>query len=216
MIGATTLDEYRKHVEKDPALERRFQQVYVGEPTVEDTIAILRGPEGALRGAPRRPHPGLALVSAAVLSNRYLTNRFLPDKAIDLVDEAAKLRIEIDSLPTEIDVVERRILQLEIERVALAKETDPASQERLPGPRRGAVQAAGPVGRDEGALGGRARGHRRHPHAQGGAGGPAHPARAGDGPGEGGRDPLGAHPELERRIADATRTSTSCRPAGAC
>ena len=132
MIGATTLDEYRTHVEKDPALERRFQQVYVGEPTVEDTIAILRGLKERYE-----VHHGVriqdnALVSAAVLSNRYLTNRFLPDKAIDLVDEAAsKLRIEIDSLPTEIDVVERRILQLEIEKVALEKETDAASRERL-------------------------------------------------------------------------------------
>jgi len=132
MIGATTLDEYRNHVEKDPALERRFQQVYVGEPTVEDTIAILRGLKERYE-----VHHGVriqdnALVSAAVLSNRYLTNRFLPDKAIDLVDEAAsKLRIEIDSMPTEIDVVERRKRQLEIERVALEKETDPASQERL-------------------------------------------------------------------------------------
>jgi ATP-dependent Clp protease ATP-binding subunit ClpB len=132
MIGATTLDEYRKHVEKDPALERRFQQVYVGEPTVEDTIAILRGLKERYE-----VHHGVriqdsALVSAAVLSNRYLTNRFLPDKAIDLMDEAAsKLRIEIDSLPTEIDVVQRRILQLEIEHVALEKETDAASRERL-------------------------------------------------------------------------------------
>ena len=132
MIGATTLDEYRNHVEKDPALERRFQQVYVGEPTVEDTIAILRGLKERYE-----VHHGVriqdnALVSAAVLSSRYLTNRFLPDKAIDLVDEAAsKLRIEIDSMPTEIDVVERRKRQLEIERVALEKETDPASRERL-------------------------------------------------------------------------------------
>jgi ATP-dependent Clp protease ATP-binding subunit ClpB len=132
MIGATTLDEYRTHVEKDAALERRFQQVYVGEPTVEDTIAILRGLKERYE-----VHHGVriqdnALVSAAVLSNRYLTNRFLPDKAIDLVDEAAsKLRIEIDSMPTEIDVVERRIMQLQIEKVALAKETDAASKERL-------------------------------------------------------------------------------------
>jgi ATP-dependent Clp protease ATP-binding subunit ClpB len=132
MIGATTLDEYRKHIEKDPALERRFQQVYVGEPSVEDTVGILRGLKERYE-----VHHGVriqdsALVSAAVLSNRYLTNRFLPDKAIDLVDEAAsKLRIEIDSLPTEIDVVQRRILQLEIEQVALEKESDAASQERL-------------------------------------------------------------------------------------
>ncbi len=132
MIGATTLDEYRKYVEKDPALERRFQQVYVGEPTVEDTIGILRGLKERYE-----VHHGVriqdsALVSAAVLSNRYLTNRFLPDKAIDLMDEAAsKLRIEIDSVPTEIDVVQRRILQLEIEQVALANETDSASKDRL-------------------------------------------------------------------------------------
>ena len=132
MIGATTLDEYRKYVEKDAALERRFQQVLVGEPTVEDTIAILRGLKERYE-----VHHGVriqdnAIVSAAVLSNRYLTNRFLPDKAIDLMDEAAsKLRIEIDSLPTEIDVIERRILQLEIERVALEKESDAASKERL-------------------------------------------------------------------------------------
>ena len=132
MVGATTLDEFRKYVEKDPALERRFQQVYVGEPTVPDTIAILRGLKERYE-----VHHGVriqdsALVSAAVLSNRYLTNRFLPDKAIDLVDEAAsKLRIEIDSLPTEIDVVQRRILQMEIEKVALEKETDVASRERI-------------------------------------------------------------------------------------
>ncbi len=132
MIGATTLDEYRKHVEKDAALERRFQQVYVAEPSVEDTVGILRGLKERYE-----VHHGVriqdsALVAAAMLSNRYLTNRFLPDKAIDLVDEAAsKLRIEIDSMPTEIDVVERRILQLEIEQVALEKESDPASKARL-------------------------------------------------------------------------------------
>ena len=132
MIGATTLDEFRKYVEKDPALERRFQQVYVSEPSVEDTIGILRGLKERYE-----VHHGVriqdsALIAAAVLSNRYLTNRFLPDKAIDLVDEAAsKLRIEIDSMPTEIDVVERRILQLEIEQVALEKESDDVSQARL-------------------------------------------------------------------------------------
>jgi ATP-dependent Clp protease ATP-binding subunit ClpB len=134
MIGATTLDEYRKHIEKDAALERRFQQVYVGPPSVDDTIAILRGLKERYE-----VHHGVriqdaALVAAAVLSDRYVTGRFLPDKAIDLIDEAAsRLRIEIDSLPTEIDVVERRIRQLEIERVALAKETDPVSAERLAG-----------------------------------------------------------------------------------
>jgi ATP-dependent Clp protease ATP-binding subunit ClpB len=134
MIGATTLDEYRKHIEKDAALERRFQQIYVGPPSVDDTIAILRGLKERYE-----VHHGVriqdaALVAAAVLSDRYLTGRFLPDKAIDLIDEAAsRLRIEIDSLPTEIDVVERRIRQLEIERVALAKETDDLSVERLAG-----------------------------------------------------------------------------------
>jgi ATP-dependent Clp protease ATP-binding subunit ClpB len=132
MIGATTLDEFRKHVEKDPALERRFQQVYVGQPSVEDTVAILRGLKERYE-----VHHGVriqdaALVAAAVLSDRYVTGRFLPDKAIDLVDEAAsRLRIEIDSMPTEIDVVERRMRQLEIEKVALEKETDAASKERL-------------------------------------------------------------------------------------
>jgi ATP-dependent Clp protease ATP-binding subunit ClpB len=132
LIGATTLDEFRKHIEKDPALERRFQQVYVGEPTVADSVAILRGLKERYE-----VHHGVriqdaALVAAAVLSNRYVTGRFLPDKAIDLIDEAAsRLRIEIDSKPTEIDVVDRRIAQLEIERLALAKESDPASVERL-------------------------------------------------------------------------------------
>ncbi len=132
LIGATTLDEYRKYIEKDPALERRFQQVYVGEPSVEDAIAILRGLKERYA-----VHHGVgiqdsALVAAAVLSDRYITGRFLPDKAIDLIDEAAsRLRIEIDSKPTEIDVIERRIGQLSIERLALEKETDAASADRL-------------------------------------------------------------------------------------
>jgi len=131
-IGATTLDEYRKHVEKDAALERRFQPVYVGEPSVEDTISILRG----LRER-YEIHHGVriqdsALVAAATLSHRYITDRFLPDKAIDLVDEAAsKLRMEIDSMPVELDEVERSISRLEIEREALRKESDAASKERL-------------------------------------------------------------------------------------
>ena len=131
MVGATTLDEFRQHIEKDPALERRFQQVFVGEPSVEDSIAILRGLKERYE-----VHHGVriqdaALVAAAVLSGRYLTGRFLPDKAIDLMDEAAsKLRIEIDSLPTEIDVVERRVRQLEMELVALGKESDDRSRQR--------------------------------------------------------------------------------------
>jgi ATP-dependent Clp protease ATP-binding subunit ClpB len=131
-IGATTLDEYRQHIEKDPALERRFQPVLVKEPSVEDTVAILRGLKERYE-----VHHGVriqdpALIAAAVLSDRYVTGRFLPDKAIDLIDEAAsRLRIEIDSMPVEIDEVERRIKQLEIERAALRKETDAASKERL-------------------------------------------------------------------------------------
>ncbi len=131
-VGATTLDEYRKRVEKDPALERRFQQVYVGEPSVEDTIAILRGLKERYE-----VHHGVritdgAIIGAATLSHRYISDRFLPDKAIDLIDEAAsRLRIEIDSMPIEIDEVERRILQLEIERQALKREEDKASRERL-------------------------------------------------------------------------------------
>jgi ATP-dependent Clp protease ATP-binding subunit ClpB len=131
-IGATTLNEYKKYIEKDAALERRFQPVYVGQPSVEDTIAILRGLKERYE-----VHHGVrikdsAIVAAAVLSNRYISDRFLPDKAIDLIDEAASgLRIEIDSMPAVIDQIERRITQLEIERQALRKEDDPASRERL-------------------------------------------------------------------------------------
>jgi ATP-dependent Clp protease ATP-binding subunit ClpB len=132
MVGATTLDEYRKHIEKDAALERRFQQVFVGEPSVEATIAILRGLKERYQVHHKVEIQDAALVAAAVLSNRYVTGRFLPDKAIDLIDEAAsRLRIEIDSVPTEIDVVSRRIRQLDIERLALEKETDPVSVDRL-------------------------------------------------------------------------------------
>src|SRR6188474_868677 len=131
-VGATTLNEYKKHIEKDAALERRFQQIYVGEPTVEDTIAILRGLKERYE-----VHHGVrikdsAIVAAATLSNRYITDRFLPDKAIDLIDEAAsRLRIEIDSLPQEIDQLEREIIQLEIERQALEREEDEKSKARL-------------------------------------------------------------------------------------
>ncbi len=131
-VGATTLAEYQKYIEKDKALERRFQQVYIGEPNVEDTIAILRGLKERYE-----VHHGVrikdaAIVAAATLSNRYITDRFLPDKAIDLIDEAAsRIRIEIDSLPQEIDVLEREILQLEIERQALTRETDEKSKARL-------------------------------------------------------------------------------------
>src|SRR2546426_10464391 len=130
-VGATTLNEYKKYIEKDAALERRFQQIYVGEPSVEDTIAILRGLKERYE-----VHHGVrikdsAIVAAATLSNRYISDRFLPDKAIDLIDEAAsRLRIEIDSLPVEIDQIEREIMQLEIERLALQREGDEASKER--------------------------------------------------------------------------------------
>src|ERR1700682_1837764 len=132
LIGATTLDEYRKYIEKDAALERRFQPVFVDQPSVEDTVAILRGLKERYE-----VHHGVriqdaALVAAAVLSDRYVTGRFLPDKAIDLIDEASsKLRIEIDSMPTDLDQISRRIRQLEIEKLALEKETDDASKERL-------------------------------------------------------------------------------------
>src|SRR4029077_15913446 len=131
-IGATTLDEYRKHVEKDAALARRFQPIFVSEPTVEDTISILRGLKEKYE-----LHHGVriaeaALVSAAVLSNRYITDRFLPDKAIDLVDEAAaRLKMQIDSKPEALDAIDRELMQLKIEREALRKESDAASKDRL-------------------------------------------------------------------------------------
>ncbi len=131
-IGATTLDEYRKYIEKDAALERRFQPIFVGEPSVEDTISILRGLKEKYE-----LHHGVrikdsAIIAAAVLSHRYISDRFLPDKAVDLIDEAtSRLRIEIDSVPTEIDELQRKMMQLEIEKEALKKETDPASKERL-------------------------------------------------------------------------------------
>ena len=130
-VGATTLNEYRKYIEKDAALERRFQPIFVKEPTVEDTIAILRGLKERYE-----VHHGVrikdsAIIAAATLSNRYITDRFLPDKAVDLIDEAAsRLRIELDSMPSEIDAIDRKIIQLEIERQSLKKETDKTSIER--------------------------------------------------------------------------------------
>src|SRR5205085_975890 len=134
-VGATTLDEYRKHVEKDAALARRFQPVFVSEPSVEDTISILRGLKEKYE-----LHHGVritdsALVAAAQLSNRYISDRFLPDKAIDLVDEAAaRLRMQVDSKPEELDEIDRRIMQMQIEREALKKESDKASKDRLERP----------------------------------------------------------------------------------
>ena len=166
-IGATTIGEYRKRIEKDPALERRFQPVLVGEPSVEDTIAILRG-----LAERYEVHHGVkitdaALVAAATLSDRYIADRFLPDKAIDLIDEAAsKLKMEIDSLPTEIDEVERRILQAEIEKKALQKDDAKAAKERLKSARAHARGAEGALGGNEGALEGREGRHHRHPRPQ--------------------------------------------------
>ena len=163
-VGATTLDEYRKHIEKDAALERRFQPVFVGEPSVEDTIAILRGLKERYE-----VHHGVriqdsAIVAAAMLSSRYIADRFLPDKAIDLIDEAAsRLRIEIDSMPTEIDEVERRIQQLEIELHALEKETRRRVGRAPRGDPARAGRPARALRRDEGALAVREGGDRRDP-----------------------------------------------------
>ena len=129
MVGATTLDEYREHIEKDPALERRFQQVLVGEPSVEDTVAILRGLKERYEAHHKVQITDAALVAAATLSDRYITARQLPDKAIDLVDEAAsRLRMEIDSIPVEIDELQRPVDRLRMEEMALARETDEASR----------------------------------------------------------------------------------------
>ena len=167
-VGATTLDEYRKHVEKDAALERRFQPVYVGEPSVEDTIAILRGLKERYE-----VHHGVriqdsALIAAATLSDRYIADRFLPDKAIDLIDEAgSRLRIEIDSLPEEIDEVERRVMQLEIERTSLENERDDAVRRAPRGAGARARRAARARRRHEGAVAGREGRHRRRPAGQG-------------------------------------------------
>ncbi len=217
MIGATTLDEYRKHVEKDPALERRFQQVYVGEPSVEDTIGILRGLKERYE-----VHHGVriqdsALVSAAVLSDRYITSRFLPDKAIDLMDEAAsKLRIEIDSLPTEIDVVQRRIFQLEIEQVALEKETDAASKERLDALHDELAELNVAGRRDEAGLGAGEAGDRRDPLAQGGTRRScARSVERETDLAAAAEIRYGRIPELERRIEEATGHLASIQESGA-
>ena len=165
-IGATTLNEYRKYIEKDAALERRFQPVLVGEPTVEDTISILRGLKEKYE-----VHHGVrikdsAIVAAATLSNRYITDRFLPDKAIDLIDEAAaSLRIQIDSMPTEIDQLERRATQLEIEKQALKKEDDANSRERLAVVEKELAQLREQANALKVALEGRKRRHHAHPRS---------------------------------------------------
>ena len=220
LIGATTLDEYRKYIEKDAALERRFQQVFVPPPSVEDTIAILRGLKERYE-----VHHGVriqdaALVAAAVLSDRYVTGRFLPDKAIDLMDEAAsRLRIEIDSMPTEIDVVTRRMRQLEIERMALAKETDSASAERLARLDEELANLPGAVGRHDGPLAGREGGHHHDPDPQGGARAAASEAErlARDGDlTEASEIRYGQIPDLERQIEEATAALAELqRPADA-
>ena len=152
-IGATTLDEYRKHVEKDAALARRFQPVFVSEPTVEDTISILRGLKDKYE-----QHHGVritdsALVAATTLSNRYITDRFLPDKAIDLMDEAAaRLKMQVDSKPEELDLMDREIIRLKIEQEALKKETDIGSQEPAAGAGEGTRRSRGEIGGADGAL----------------------------------------------------------------
>ncbi|MCR6632976.1 MAG: AAA family ATPase [Magnetospirillum sp.] len=197
-VGATTLNEYRKHVEKDAALARRFQPVFVSEPTVEDTISILRGIKEKYE-----LHHGVrisdsALVSAATLSNRYITDRFLPDKAIDLVDEAAsRLRMEVDSKPEELDELDRRIVQLKIEREALKKETDAASRDRLERLEDELVEPGGRQRPGHRRLAGR-EGSTRLGHQAEGATGPG-PHRGGEGPArgplrKGGRAALRRHP----------------------
>ena len=174
-VGATTLDEYRKHIEKDAALARRFQPVFVSEPTVEDTISILRGLKEKYE-----LHHGVritdaAIVAAATLSNRYITDRFLPDKAIDLMDEAAsRLRMEVDSKPEELDELDRRIIQLKIEREALKKETDAASRDRLKQLEGEIWRAGEAVGRADRAMAGREAEAGRRAEAEGTAGPGAH------------------------------------------
>ena len=154
MVGATTLDEYRERIEKDPALERRFQQVLVGEPSVEDTIAILRGLKGRYEAHHQVQISDAALVAAATLSDRYITARFLPDKAIDLVDEAAsRLRMEIDSSPVEIDELRRIVDRMKMEELALSRESDAASKERLGEAARRPRRPAGAADRADGPLG---------------------------------------------------------------
>ena len=207
-VGATTLDEYRKHVEKDAALARRFQPVFVGEPSVEDTISILRGIKEKYE-----LHHGVritdgALVAAATLSNRYITDRFLPDKAIDLMDEAAsRLRMQVDSKPEELDAIDRDLMRLKIEREALKKEDDAASRDRLAQAREGARRARGALARDDAALGGGEGQGRREPEGQGGAGQGAHRGRAGAAPRrpDQGRPSCSTAtiPALEKQLADA-------------
>ncbi len=169
-VGATTLDEYRKHVEKDAALERRFQPVFVGEPTPEDAVAILRGLKERYEAHHGVRMQDAALVAAVKLSARYIPDRKLPDKAIDLIDEAgSRLRMEIESVPHELDVVQRQVRRLEMERIALAKESDRATKERLAGAREGARRPEGAGAAADGPVERRARGPEQGPRGQGGA-----------------------------------------------
>ena len=200
MIGATTLDEYRKHIEKDAALERRFQPVLVDEPSVEDAISILRGLQERLEVFHGVKIPDNALVAAVTLSHRYISDRFLPDKAIDLVDEAcAMLRTEIDSMPAELDELTRRVMRLEIEEAALSKEKDQASPGAAGGPAQGAGRPAGGGRRDAGAVGGGAPGAAQGAGAAGGDG-----ARAAGG--RGGRAGLRPEPGGRAAPGQAART----------
>ena len=201
-VGATTLDEYRKHIEKDAALARRFQPVFVNEPTVEDTISILRGLKEKYE-----LHHGVritdaALVAAATLSNRYIADRFLPDKAIDLVDEAAsRLRMQVDSKPEELDEIDRRLMQLKIEREALKKEKDAASKDRLAKLEKEIADLEEKANALAPDLAGREGEARRRAEAQGAARRRAHRARAGAAPRrprQGGRARLRRDPRASR------------------
>ncbi len=207
MIGATTLDEYRKHIEKDAALERRFQPVIVDEPSVEDAISILRGLRERLEVFHGVKIQDNALVAAVVLSHRYISDRFLPDKAIDLVDEAcAMLRTEIDSMPAELDELTRRVMRLEIEEAALAKETDPASKRRLEELRKELADLRGRGRRHAGPVGGRA------PGAAQGAGA-ARGDRARPPRGRGGRArPTTSTVPPSCATASCPSSSAGCRP----
>ena len=211
-VGATTLDEYRKHIEKDAALARRFQPVFVAEPTVEDTISILRGLKEKYE-----LHHGVriadaAIVAAATLSNRYITDRFLPDKAIDLMDEAAsRIRMQVDSKPEELDELDRRIIQLKIEREALKKESDPASRDRLREAREGAERARAEVGRADGAVEVGQGQAGRCPEGQGAARQGAPELEIAQRKGELGRAgelSYGVIPDLEKKLKAAENTSS--------
>ncbi len=207
-VGATTLDEYRKHIEKDAALARRFQPVFVSEPSVEDTISILRGIKEKYE-----VHHGVritdgAIVAAATLSHRYITDRFLPDKAIDLMDEAAaRLRMEVDSKPEEIDELDRRIMQLKIEREALKKEPDAASQDRLRKAGQGTRRAGAALGRTDRPMAGREEQARRRPEAQGAARPGARRTRSGAAPRR-----LGARRRIDLRRRSPSSNASSRTP----